>query len=122
MDTLFNNAGGNMVLQHLFDEQFIVRTRQWQPLREGVNISPIYEVDEMGPRAAFLHYLPGASVPKHIHQGIEHILILHGSQIDGQVTYTTGTLVVHGPDTFHNIHSPEGCLALGIWEKPVKFA
>ena len=121
MEKLFDNALGNLVLNQLFDEQFIVSSRQWQPLRDGVNISPIYEMDEMGPRAAFLHYLPGASVPNHVHQGIEHILILHGSQIDGEVTYTSGTLIVHGPETNHNIHSPEGCLALGIWEKPVRF-
>jgi hypothetical protein len=51
--------------------------------------------------------------------GIEYILILHGSQIDGDKVYTLGTLVIHGSDTHHNLKFPEGCIALGIWQKPV---
>lgn len=121
MDKVFDNPLGNLVLTNLLDEQALITSRNWQPLREGVNISPIYEIDDMGPRAAFLHYIPGASVPRHLHQGFEHIFILHGSQIDGETTYRQGTLVIHAPDSHHNISSPEGCVALGIWEKPVKF-
>lgn len=110
------------VLEGLFDETALISSRSWQPLREGVNISPIYEHDDEGPRAAFLHYTPGAHVPNHIHQGFEHILILHGSQVDGERVYRAGTLVIHAPHSNHQIVSPEGCVALGIWEKPVKFA
>lgn len=109
------------VLPGLFDKSRLIASREWQTLRDGVFISPIYQIDEMGPRAAFLHYTPGASVPNHVHQGFEHILILHGSQIDGEQVYGAGTLVIHGPASNHQINSPEGCVALGVWEKPVRF-
>lgn len=112
----------HLILHNLFDCDQLLASRQWQSLREGVNISPIYTEDGLGPRAAFLHYLPGAQVPNHVHQGFEHILILHGSQIDGDQVYATGTLVIHTPESNHQIRSPEGCVALGIWEKPVRFA
>ena len=66
-------------------------------------------------------YLPGASIPVHEHIGFEHILILHGVQQDDKKVYSKGTLVIHKPGSQHRIRSPEGCIALGIWQKPVKF-
>ena len=110
------------IVNGLFDRDQLVASRQWQTLREGVFISPIYEEVNLGSSAAFLHYIPGARVPKHFHLGFEHIVILHGSQFDGLQEYRPGTLVIHSPDSHHQIHSPDGCVALGIWEKPVKFA
>lgn len=121
MDKDFNDALGNIVLTNILDAQALVATRVWEPLREGVNISLIYQNATDGARAGFLHYSAGASVPRHIHQGFEHILILHGSQIDGDATYWPGTLVIHAPGSQHNIIAPQGCIALGIWEKPVQF-
>lgn len=110
-----------LIVNALFDKEALLEQRTWSPLCEDVFSSVIYESDSNNPKAAFLHYLPGASVPEHQHVGIEHILILHGSQIDGDKIYTPGTLVIHGPDTHHNLKSPEGCIALGIWQKPVMF-
>ena len=113
----FDNS---ILIENVFDEQALIASRQWQELQQGVFISPIYDYPN-GPRAAFLHYLPGASVPMHTHRGLEHILILHGSQRDGDRIYTKGALIIHNLDTQHDIVSSEGCLALGIWEKAVEF-
>ena len=109
------------ILEGLFEPDNLVEQRDWEVLRDGVNISVIYDEGRDGPRAAFLHYLPGASVPVHEHVGYEHILILSGTQQDGKNVYHKGTLVIHKPGSQHNIRSPEGCIALGIWQKPVKF-
>lgn len=117
METL----GAALILDDIFDSQALIASRSWQVLREGVFISPIYGSDDNSPQAAFLHYLPGSSVPSHLHRGFEHILILHGSQIDGERVYSKGTLVIHSLGSSHQIRSPEGCLALGIWERPVAF-
>lgn len=110
-----------MIFEALFDVQKQIEQRQWQPLAEGVFVSTLYQSGESSSRSALLRYLPGASVPRHLHAGIEYILILQGSQIDGDLVYETGTLVIHNPGTDHAIVSPEGCVALGIWEKPVVF-
>lgn len=110
-----------LIVEGLFDAQTLLASRDWQPLTEGVFISAIYEEGASGARAAFLHYLPGAAVPLHLHAGIEHILILQGAQHDGDRIYKKGDLVIHGLDSRHQLSSPEGCLALGIWERPVSF-
>lgn len=110
-----------LIIQGLLDPKALAETREWQPLAEGVFISMIYEVENRGARAAFLRYLPGASVPNHQHTGFEHILILDGWQRDGETVYQAGTLVIHPAGTQHDLVAPEGCVALGIWERPVAF-
>lgn len=110
-----------LLIENLFNADLLLKSRQWTPLQPGVNLSLIYQQTDDGARAGLLHYLPGARVPDHKHLGIEHILILHGSQIDGQKIYTAGTLVIHSAHSNHQIHSIEGCIALGIWQRPVQF-
>lgn len=112
----------SLIISGVFDTDSLIATRNWQPLSEGVFISSIYETGSDSARAAFLHYLPGSKVPVHKHTGFEHILILQGSQLDGDTVYDAGTLVIHKPETDHDILSPQGCIALGIWEKPVSFS
>lgn len=115
------NTQENFILQNVLDTARVISERSWIPLREGVDISSIYDAGDNGPRAAFLRYQAGASVPEHQHIGYEHILILDGSQQDGDKLYTEGMLIIHCPGTCHRIHSPNGCLALAVWEKPVSF-
>ena len=90
----------------------------WSPFRKGIEISWLFRTDQ-GPSSAFLRYVPGASLERHVHPGHEHILILQGSQTDDAGVHPAGTLVIHGPGTSHAISSPGGCIVLAMWEKPV---
>lgn len=110
-----------LVIHQVFDVAQLLASRQWQPLREGVNISLIYDDGEGGARAAFLHYLPGAVVDAHQHEGYEHILILDGGQADETREYQRGDFTVQPPGSRHRVVSAEGCVVLAIWEKPVRF-
>jgi len=92
----------------------------WQVLRDGVDICYLYQTDD-GPSAALLRYAPCAKVPNHLHQGFEHIFVLHGSQADQNGEYAPGTLVINAPGTSHSVFSPNGCIVLAIWERPVAF-
>ena len=92
----------------------------WEPFRPGVDIYRLYPPEPDGAAAALLRYQPGATVPYHRHIGFEHILVLSGSQTDDNGTYTAGTLVVNPPGTRHTVSSPEGCIVLAIWAKPVQ--
>lgn len=92
----------------------------WKPFRAGVEIHTLYNTDE-GCSAALLRYAPGASIPSHQHTGYEHILVLTGEQQDEHNVYSQGSLVVSPPGTSHSIKSPQGCIVLAIWEKPVSF-
>jgi hypothetical protein len=118
-----------IVLRALFDKTFSPSEYgQFLPLAEGVTILPLYgrradgeALPNGGPSAAFLKYLPGASVPAHRHPGYEHIIILSGSQRDERGVYPRGTCLISAPGTKHAVSSDDGCIALAIWNEPVVF-
>lgn len=92
----------------------------WGPFREGVDMVLLYGSADGGPSAALLRYAPGAKVPVHLHRGIEHILVLSGSQRDEDGVYEVGSLLIHGPQTTHSVASDHGCIVLAIWLAPVE--
>lgn len=92
----------------------------WQPFREGVELARLYGEADQGPSMALLRYAPGAAVPKHIHHGLEHIIVLSGSQRDDHGLHEAGSILVHGPETSHTVSSEMGCVVLAIWERPVE--
>jgi anti-sigma factor ChrR (cupin superfamily) len=93
----------------------------YEPLRPGVDILYLYEDAESGASSALLRYEPGARVPEHRHEGYEHVFVLSGEQRDERGSYAAGTFVINPPGTSHEISSPEGCLVLIIWQRPVTF-
>jgi anti-sigma factor ChrR (cupin superfamily) len=92
----------------------------WQPFREGVEIHRLYG-EGTEPAAALLRYKPGARVPTHAHTGLEHILVLSGSQSDENGHYPAGSLIVNPTGTRHTVVSEEGCVVLALWAAPVSF-
>lgn len=90
----------------------------FEPFREGVEICHLWQE---GPSVALLRYAPGASVPRHRHLGLETILVLSGSQSDGDGTYAAGAVVFNPAGSEHSVWSDEGCVVLIQWEKPVEF-
>lgn len=91
------------------------------PFREGVEIYRLYGNGVDGPSAALLYSRHASHIPRHLHQGYEHILVLAGSQRDDHGILSTGTLRVHAPGTAHEVFNEAGCLVLAIYEKPVLF-
>lgn len=88
------------------------------PFREGVEIATLHEGP---PGVALLRYAPGASVPAHLHRGLETILVLEGSQSDERGTYGKGALVLNPEGTSHRVWSENGCIVLIQWTRPVEF-
>jgi anti-sigma factor ChrR (cupin superfamily) len=93
----------------------------WQPFRPGIEIVRLHGAGERGPSAALLRYAPGARLPRHAHDDLEHIVVLAGSQRDERGVYPAGSLLVHGAGTAHSVRSDEGCVVLAIWSAPVRF-
>jgi anti-sigma factor ChrR (cupin superfamily) len=93
----------------------------WKPYKEGVEIFRLYGDGTTGPTAALIRYRQCGEVPLHEHSGYEHILILAGSQRDGNGVYGAGTLIINTPGTRHKMSSENGCIVLAIYEKPVRF-
>jgi anti-sigma factor ChrR (cupin superfamily) len=109
--------GSAMILRDLLSQRQL-DAEPWEPFREGIEIRWIYKIPN-GCAAALLRYAPGASLGRHLHVGFEHILVLRGSQIDDNGEHAPGTLLIHPPGTTHAISSPQGCIVLAVWEKPV---
>ena len=93
---------------------------EFQPAFPGVTMALLYR-EPNGSSAAILKYEPGARLASHSHPGYEHIYVLEGSQRDERGVYPAGTLVVNPPGTAHTVESPEGCVVLAIWQRPVEF-
>ena len=93
----------------------------WQPFQSGVDIYRLYGDGITGPTAALLRFRAGGRVPLHEHTGFEHIFVLAGSQVDENSRAEAGSLIINPPGTSHSILSENGCIALAIYEKPIKF-
>jgi predicted ChrR family anti-sigma factor len=112
----------NIQIKRLLSHDFDFEELQWSELRPGVFISPFYSGEKSeSASAALLKYIPGASVPDHLHTGYEHLIILKGEQEDKNGIYYKGDFIVNFPGTRHDVKSKTGCILLAIWEKPVKF-
>lgn len=94
------------------------RHAAFQPFREGVEICPIVEG---APGVALLRYAPGAGVPRHLHTGLETILVLDGVQSDERGDYPVGSLILNPEGSSHSVWSEPGCVVLIQWERPVAF-
>lgn len=90
----------------------------FKPFADGIEI---YSILEGEPALALLKYEPGASVPNHLHTGLETICVLSGSQSDDHGTYKTGTVIANPEGTSHAVWSEDGCVVLIQWNRPVKF-
>jgi len=116
---------GKSVVDDLFEIPARVSEGSWQPFRSGIDILPLYGDQQgkgtPGPSAALLRYSPGASVPTHEHTGYEHVVVLQGSQRDGQEVYGSGSFVISDPGSRHAVTSDHGCVVLVIWNQPVSF-
>ena len=90
----------------------------FEPFREGIMVSWILRGT---PAIAVLKYEPGAAVPKHLHTGVEMIIVLAGTQYDERGYYQRGDLVINPINSQHEVSSNEGCVVLLHWNKPVEF-
>ena len=110
-----------LVWDNLLGMDFDDPTVPWQAFRAGVEMLPLYGEADQGCSSALLRYQPGAKIPKHLHVGMEFLLILRGSQRDERGHYQAGTYLINPASSSHAIVSEEGCVVLAVWEKPVKF-
>jgi anti-sigma factor ChrR (cupin superfamily) len=94
------------------------RDLAFRHFRDGVEIHPICTGE---PAVALLRYAPGAGVPRHLHTGMETILVLEGSQSDDTGCHRAGTLLINPEGTAHRVWTDEGCVVLIQWNRPVQF-
>ena len=107
--------------------QFGVVDLDFQPLtrdgRKNAEIHRLYGPEQTGPdgpAAALVRYLPGASAQTHRHLGNELIYVISGELETEAGVHPPGSLLSMDPNSVHTPRSPKGCLALVVWEQPVR--
>jgi anti-sigma factor ChrR (cupin superfamily) len=93
----------------------------WQPFKGGVDIHRLYGDGIHGPTAALLRFREASKIPLHEHPGIEHILVLAGSQRDQNGVIPAGTLVINPAGSQHSVIGEAGCIVLAIYYESVRF-
>jgi anti-sigma factor ChrR (cupin superfamily) len=93
----------------------------WKPFQDGVEIHRLYGDGVAGPTAALIRFRKAGKVPRHLHAGYEHIIVLAGGQRDQNGVAKAGTLMINPPGSEHSVVSEAGCIVLAIYEKPVQF-
>ncbi len=93
----------------------------WEPTRvPGVSIKRLYE-DASGKMTTLTRMEPGARLPTHRHVGLEQSYVLEGTLVDDDGVCTAGNYVWRRPGSVHEAWSPDGCVVLGIFDKPNEF-
>ena len=118
---LVSNAKGQVICQSVYLPDLINggwRDMPFRPFRDGVDIS---EIKTGTPAVALLRYQPDASIPYHMHRGLETILVLEGVQSDEFGDYPAGSVILNPEGTKHSVWSTEGCVVLIHWQQPVQF-
>jgi anti-sigma factor ChrR (cupin superfamily) len=92
----------------------------WREFSPGVQIHRLWGAPQTR-SGALLRYAAGAKVPRHRHEGVEHIYVLLGSQRDERGTYDAGAHVINPAGSVHAVSSPEGCVVFVVWERPNTF-
>ncbi|MCI0547489.1 MAG: cupin domain-containing protein [Candidatus Rokubacteria bacterium] len=93
----------------------------WVPTRfPGVFTKTLYE-DASGKVTSLTRMEPGAVLPDHRHVGIEQSYVLEGTLVDDDGACTAGNFVWRRAGSVHSAWSPEGCIVLGVFEKPNQF-
>ncbi len=105
------------VREHLIEGAW--QRLEFTPFRGDVTIHWIHPFHGDQPGVALLKYSPGASVPRHRHEGLETILVLDGVQSDESGDYGRGSYIVNAPATEHSVWSKSGCVVLIQWDRPV---
>ena len=98
-----------------------VSSIDWEPTTfPGVWTKKLY-ADASGRMTVVTKMEPGARLPQHRHVGLEQSFVLEGSLVDADGACTAGNYVWRRAGSAHNAWSPDGCIVLGIFEKPNEF-
>jgi anti-sigma factor ChrR (cupin superfamily) len=94
---------------------------EWRPTRfPGVSVKLLYE-DDAGRQTSLVKMEPGARLPLHRHVGVEQSFVLEGTLADDDGACTAGNFVWRRAGSVHEAWSPDGCVVLGVFEKPNEF-
>ena len=87
----------------------------------GIRVKTLWKSDDSDAYTALFHVEPGSKLPRHRHCGIEQTFVIEGSLVDDDGACTAGNFVWRPAGSVHSAHSPDGCLAIGVFQCPNEF-
>lgn len=87
----------------------------------GVEAKVLMEDTERGLLTALVRFAPGATLPDHVHQGIEQSYVLSGSFEDDEGRADAGQFVWRPAGSRHAARSPGGAVVLSVFMAPNRF-
>ena len=99
-----------------------VDSLEWQATRfPGIEIKMLWQDADSEAYTALFRVQPGSRLPRHRHNGVEQTFVLEGSLVDDEGACTAGNYVWRHPGSVHEAHSPDGCLAIGMFQAANEF-
>ena len=94
----------------------------WEPTRfPGIKMKMLWQDEDSEAFTALFLLEPGARLPQHRHSGVEQTFVLEGSLVDEEGACTAGNFVWRRAGSVHSAYSPDGCLSVGVFQKPNEF-
>ena len=87
---------------------------EWADVRPGMRAKHLWEDKETNRRAMLVRFEPGATIPKHRHDGDELIFVIEGSVEDEAGVVTAGNMNHRPNGCVHTVTSKNGATVLAI--------
>lgn len=100
---------------------------EWQKTRfPGCEIKTLMFEPKNGLMTALLKFAQGATLPDHVHVGIEQTYMFEGRLVDKEgpakgIAARKGEFIWREPGSRHSAWAPEGCVILATFQVPNKF-
>ena len=96
---------------------------EWEKMDgfEGVEMKVLYRDENSGLFTGLFRLSPGATIPLHEHTDVEQTFLLEGTFQDEDGVAQPGDFIWRPAGNRHTAYSSDGCIFLGIFQKPNKF-
>ena len=96
---------------------------EWEKMGSfgGVEMKVLYQDENSGLFTGLFRLSPGATIPLHEHTDVEQTFLLEGTFQDEDGVAQPGDFIWRPAGNRHTAYSPDGCVFLGIFQKPNKF-
>ena len=95
-----------------------VASLPWVDMGPGNQMKVLMYDTETGMLTILARLAPGASIPFHMHEGMEQTYILEGSLKDDEGECTAGNFVIRAKGSKHSPVAPNGCTMMVFFMKP----
>ena len=92
-----------------------VASMPWNEPVPGLRMKVLYKDNEAKEAMVLVEAKPGATIPEHVHGGVEWAFVLEGSMEDDEGVVSAGNFVYRPAGSRHSVRMPDGAKYLGLF-------